>query len=248
MIKKFFYSNKNSSEKLEQSKHTPKRMTNYEIELDREEKKKITTFFKSSDIKLVVFDLHGTLTNRTSLHPYHIEYRNQYIEKQIGLSFPKHFSGGCDDAFLLFPSIDKYAFYKHRDHDPLFRFEKIHSPNPKLAEELRLTSKHFHTVLYSDSYLTQIERTLTAIGIDPIFDSIIGLENGQKKESSQFTTYPYLCERFNINMENVLIIGDRMDKDINPVLNAGGNGIRIESSSYILEAIDLINKTFANNM
>jgi len=39
-----------------------------------------------------------------------------------------------------------------------------------------------------------------------------------------------------------------MDKDINPVLNAGGNGIRIESSSYILEAIDLINKTFANNM
>jgi len=50
------------------------------------------------------------------------------------------------------------------------------------VEGLRSTPKHFHTALYSDSYLTQIERTLTAIGIDPIFDSIIGLENGQKRE------------------------------------------------------------------
>lgn len=30
--------------------------------------------------------------------------------------------------------------------------------------------------------INKIERTLTAIGIDPIFDSIIGLENGQKRE------------------------------------------------------------------
>lgn len=216
-----------------------------EIGQTREEKK-VSTFFNSSDIRLIVFDLHGTLTNRTSIHPYHIEYRNQYLERLLGHSVPEQFSVGTDEAFELFPTLDKYDFYKYRDNDPLFEFERIHLPNPKLAEKLMIISKQFHTVLYTDSYLKQIERTLSAIGIDNVFYSIIGMESGYRKVSSQFRIYPDLCSSLSIKMENVLIVGDRMDKDINPVLQSGGNGIKIETSADIMEALEIINKTFAN--
>ena len=216
-----------------------------EIGQTREEKK-VSTFFNSSDIRLIVFDLHGTLTNRTSIHPYHIEYRNQYLERLLGHSVPEQFSVGTDEAFELFPTLDKYDFYKYRNNDPLFEFERIHLPNPKLAEKLMIISKQFHTVLYTDSYLKQIERTLSAIGIDNVFYSIIGMESGYRKVSSQFSIYPDLCSSLSIKMENVLIVGDRMDKDINPVLQAGGNGIKIETSADIMEALEIINKTFAN--
>jgi FMN phosphatase YigB (HAD superfamily) len=216
-----------------------------EIGQTREEKK-VSTFFNSSDIRLIVFDLHGTLTNRTSIHPYHIEYRNQYLERLLGHSVPEQFSVGTDEAFELFPTLDKYDFYKYRDNDPLFEFERIHLPNPKLAEKLMIISKQFHTVLYTDSYLKQIERTLSAIGIDNVFYSIIGMESGYRKVSSQFSIYPDLCSSLSIKMENLLIVGDRMDKDINPVLQSGGNGIKIETSADIMEALEIINKTFAN--
>ena len=220
-------------------------MSIYEKVPTREEKK-VSTFFNSSDIRLIVFDLHGTLTNRTSIHPYHIVYRNQYLERLLGHSVPEQFSVNTDEAFGLFPALDKYDFYKHRDNDPLFEFERIHSPNPKLAEKLTAISKQFHTVLYTDSYLKQIERTLSAIGIDNVFYSVIGMENGHRKVSTQFSIYPNLCSSLGIKMENVLIVGDRMDKDINPVLQAGGNGIKIESSAHIMDALEIINKTFAN--
>lgn len=218
-------------------------MSFYKIEPTKENKK-VSTFFNSSEIKMIVFDLHGTLTNRTSVHPYHIEYRNQYLERLLGHTLPEQHLVGTDEAFALYPKLDKHDFYKYRDHDPLFRFEKIHTPNPRLAQKLKAVSKHFNTILYTDSYLKQIERTLIAIGIQDIFDNIIGIENGHRKISSQFTIYPDLCSSRGIKMENLLIVGDRMDKDINPVLKAGGNGIRIESSSYIFDALEIINRTF----
>lgn len=218
-----------------------------EMELSNGEKK-VTTFFSSYDIRLIVFDLHGTLTVRTSIHPYHIAYRNRYIEEKLGTPFPEFLSVGTDEAFALFPSLDKYEFYRHRDSDPSFLFERIHKPNPILAENLQKISKEFHTIVYSDSYLKQIKGTLIAIGIDNIFDDIIGMENGLRKVFSQHTLYPELCSSFSISMENVLIVGDRMDKDINPVLQAGGNGIRVESSAYIMDALEIINKTFARRV
>jgi len=222
-------------------------MSIHEIEPKREDNM-VSTFFYSSDIRLIVFDLHGTLTNRTSIHPYHIYYRNRYIEEKLGTRFPEHFSGGTDEAFALFPLLDKYEFYRHRDSDPFFFFERIHGPNPFLAEKLQVISNQFHTILYTDSYLKQIERTLIAIGIDDIFDDIIGIENGHRKVFSQNTVYPDLCSSYGIGIENILIVGDRMDKDINPVLQAGGNAIKIESSAYILDAIEIINKTFTGKI
>lgn len=205
---------------------------------------KVRSFLSSSNIKLIVFDLHGTLTNRTSIHPYHIEYRNKYIEKLLGYPIDENFIGGTDEVFALYPQLSKKDFYMHRDSDPLFEFNKIHLPNPILVEKLKLISDNFHTVLYTDSYINQIEKTLNAIGIKDCFDKLIGMESGFRKVTSQFIVYPKLCQEYGIEISNVLIVGDRMDKDINPVLQAGGNGIQVQSSLYILEALEIINKKF----
>ncbi|MBL6729790.1 MAG: HAD family hydrolase [Bacteroidia bacterium] len=204
----------------------------------------IQTYFNSTEIEMIVFDLHGTITNRTSIHPYHIQYRNDYIKSKLGFTVDESFNGGTDEAFSLFPELDKYEFYRHRDQDLSFRFDLIHKPNPELQKLLRLVNDKFNTVLYTDSYLKQIERTLQSIGINGLFNKLIGLESGHHKFSSQHLVYPSLCAQLGIEMKNVLIIGDRMDKDINPVLKSGGSGIRVESSKYIIPAVQLLLNTF----
>lgn len=210
-------------------------------------KSDIKTFFNSLDIKLVIFDLHGTLTNRTSIHPYHIEYRNNYIEKKIKIKLPQGFNFGTDEAFEKFSQLDKHEFYKTRDNDPLFRFDKIHKPNPILEIKLKELNQYFITVLFTDSYLKQIIKTLNCIGINNIFDEIIGVENGYRKSQSHNSFfYNKLCSRFQISKDQILIVGDRMDKDINPVLKAGGNGIKIKSNKNIIDAIEIILTLFTN--
>lgn len=215
-------------------------VNNPEMFMQNSDNEGVANYINSSKIKLIVFDLHGTLTGRTSIHPYHIDYRNRYIKKISNQPFPDQLKVGTDEAFALFPDVDKDEFYKHRDNDPSFKFEKIHSPTPRLAEELRFIANYFHIIIYTDSYLKQIERTLQVTGLENIFHSVIGIENGYRKISSQFTMYPELCKKYKIKMDNILIVGDRMDKDLNPVLKAGGNGIRIESNEYIHDAIEII--------
>ncbi len=243
--RKFSNYNSRTNHSRDVSKHKYYRVTNYDSNAIQA-REGIRTFLRSTEVQLIIFDLHGTITNRTSIHPYHIKYRNKYIENKLGNPLSENHMGGTDETFALFPQLDKHEFYKFRDNDPLFDFGKIHLPNPLLAVKLKSLSKRFKTILYTDSYLRQIERTLISIGIHDTFDSIIGMENGHRKSTSQFTIYPELCSNLDIEMSNILIVGDRMDKDINPVLQVGGNGIQIESSAYILDAIELINKTFTN--
>lgn len=201
---------------------------------------KVQSFIKSFDIKLIVFDLHGSITNRTSIHPYHINYRDNYIEKEIGITVPKNIQLTTNEAFELFPMLDKHGFYKFRDNDPSFKFENIHAPCPLLRAKLKVLSNSFIFALYTDSYHKQIDRTLQAINLQDIFTEIIGVEENQRKLASETIIYPELCKRYNISINNILMIGDRMDKDINPILNAGGNALRIESNDFILDALNYV--------
>ncbi len=204
----------------------------------------IQPFIQSSDIKLIVFDLHGSITNRTSIHPYHISYRNKYIEKETGATEPITIQLTTDEAFEQFPMLDKYAYYKKRDHDPAFKFESIHTPNPLLRAKLQALSSSFIFVLYTDSYHKQIDRTLEAVNLLGIFDEIIGVEENQRKLAPTTIIYPELCRRYHIHMHHILMIGDRMDKDINPILKAGGNALQVKSDEFMLEALDFIGNKF----
>lgn len=204
----------------------------------------IQSFFNSTDIKLIVFDLHGSLTNRTSIHSYHIEYRNRYSKDKLGFILPDNIQLTTDEAFALVPILDKQLFYKIRNDDPNFKFENIHTPIPKLGERMKFLSKSFHMVLYTDSYRKQIDKTLDAIKLNGIFDYIVGVEEKKQKLMRASLVYPMLCDRFNVDIHNILMVGDRMDKDINPVLEVGGNALRIESSEFILDGIKIIEDTF----
>lgn len=199
-------------------------------------------FLHSSDIKIIVFDLHGTITNRTSIHPYHIDYRNLYIEKKMGYAVPKNLLMSTDETFEMFPMLDKYAFYKYRDSDLLFDFGKIHFSIPKLKATLNSLSNSFSLVLQSDSYRKQIDRTLDAIDLNGIFGKIISKDEKQRKVLARTDLYGMLCDHYQVNMCNILMVGDRIDKDINPALYAGANAIRVKSSHFILEALELITK------
>lgn len=200
----------------------------------------VTSFLNSSNIKLIVFDLHGTLTNRASIHPYHVEYRNKYIERKNKQNGPNKFDLTLENVFKNFSDSDLKEYYFYRDNDPLFLFDKIHSVTPGLSFRLQQIKNSFHTILHSDSYQKQIDKTLDSIDLQDTFDIVVGIEDGYTKKNNQLRLYNDLCARFDIEIENILIVGDRMDKDIDPLVNAGGNGIKVESSEYIMAALDII--------
>jgi FMN phosphatase YigB (HAD superfamily) len=200
----------------------------------------VTSFITSKSIKLIVFDLHGTLTNRASIHPYHVEYRNKYVERKNKQNGPNKFDLTLENVFSAFSDSDLKEYYFYRDNDPLFLFDKIHSVTPGLSFRLQQIKNSFHTILHSDSYQKQIDKTLDSIGLQDDFDLVVGIEDGYTKKHSQLRLYNDLCAKFDIGIENVLIVGDRMDKDIDPLVNAGGNGIKVESSEYIMAALDII--------
>jgi FMN phosphatase YigB (HAD superfamily) len=200
----------------------------------------ITSFLNSSNIKLIVFDLHGTLTNRASIHPYHVEYRNKYVEQKIKQNEPNKFDLTLENVFKNFSDSDLKEYYFYRNNDPLFFFDKIHSVTPGLSFRLQQIKKYFHTIVYSDSYQNQIDKTIDSIGLQDAFDIVVGIEDGYTKKHNQLRLYNDLCASFDVEIENILIVGDRLDKDIDPLVNAGGNGIKVESSEYIMAALDII--------
>jgi FMN phosphatase YigB (HAD superfamily) len=157
---------------------------------------------------------------------------------------PENIPLTTNEAFELFPTLDKYDFFKHRDNDPVFNFERIHSACPQLRAKLKKLSSSFIFVLHSNSYRKQIEKTLAAINLHDVFQHIIGIEENQRKIANEAIIYSELCHRYNIGVNNILAIGDKMDKDINPILIAGGSALKIESNDYILDALNFITEKF----
>ena len=74
----------------------------------------------------------------------------------------------------------------------------------------------YHLVVFTKGELLDQENKFHRSGLKPFFDDIIVVSD--KTEAS----YYQLCERFSINVEQLLMVGNSFRSDIEPVLKLGG--------------------------
>ena len=74
----------------------------------------------------------------------------------------------------------------------------------------------YHLVVFTKGELLDQENKFHRSGLKPYFDDIIVVSD--KTEAS----YYQLCERFSINVEQLLMVGNSFRSDIEPVLKLGG--------------------------
>ena len=77
-------------------------------------------------------------------------------------------------------------------------------------------SGKYHLVVFTKGELLDQENKFRRSGLSPYFEDIIVVSDKTEK------SYYQLCERFSINVDQLLMVGNSFRSDIEPVLKLGG--------------------------
>lgn len=206
------------------------------------------------DIKVIIFDLDGTL------YPYSF-YEKQYYEFSINTIINLFGKDKCDAIRIL----SDYGIYEHYIPDKSrsltdlvlskgisidkwnsYRDKHFVISNLDKAETVKLCTLNglkeiYKLYLVTNNTMKTTKRILEEIGIkEEIFENIYSSENMYvcKKKKGKEYVYSLIKEKNRLQFENMLAVGDRYNVDLLPLLEQGGSGILIKMP----DEIDLIQK------
>lgn len=191
---------------------------------------------KQSDIKVVVFDLNGTIAERISDHPKHIAYRNHYILSNSNIDRTDLLPSSTTKA-LQAAGLSPLEYYIHRNHE--IDWSLFHQYSSEVNTSLnQLKEQGYKLVLYTDCHAIQVRKTLELLQLLDTFDLVISAEYNMKKPSPK--AYEFIMKEFELQAEEIVIIGNDFDMDILPLLLMNGNGILIKSKKELPMAVEKI--------
>ena len=186
--------------------------------------------------KVVVFDLNGTLTNRVSDHPKHLEYRNAYIRKHSGIRNTTLLPAETSSA-LKTVGLSPLRYYIERNNE--FDWNDFHTYNSLTFDLVHsLKERGFKIVLYTDCHGVQVKKTLEILNLLDAMDLIITEERNMKKPSPK--AFQFIAESFQCSPMEIVMIGNEYVKDLLPLILMGGSGIKVESEQELAQAISKI--------
>ena len=198
----------------------------------------IKSKIKNKHFNTIIFDLNGTITNSVSKNPKHISFRNDYMEDKIQMSIHGILPDETSKALELY-MLDPEEYYKYRNS--VVDWRTFHSFNETTYNMLsRLSSKGYNLVLYTDCYMEQVIPTLQILQIEPFFNLIVSKESGFKKPSPQ--AYKYIAKKFDVSLDQLLMIANDYAQDLKPLQDIGGNTIWIKSEQHLNKAQRIIRK------
>jgi HAD superfamily hydrolase (TIGR01549 family) len=198
----------------------------------------IKSNIKNTYFNTIIFDLNGTITNSVSKDPRHTMFRNDYIEDKIQLPIHGVLPDETSKALELY-MLDTDEYYKYRNG--IVDWRTFHSFNETTYNILsRLSSEGYNLVLYTDCYMEQVKPTLQILQIEAFFNLIVSKELGFKKPSTQ--AYSYIAKKFDVSMDQVLMVANDYGKDLKPLKDIGGNTIWIKSEKQLNKAQRIIKK------
>ena len=201
------------------------------------------------EIKLIIFDMDGTLYDMTDMAENNYEISVAYLMDHFHYSFedakafleehriyPYPFSGsGSSTQLFVQMGADLRHWNEYRS--ALFDFDRIKKENAIRTEDLLFFKKIAPIVLLTNNTGMNTKYVLDQIGIDiSIFDKV-QCNDDPRSTISKTSAMKQLIEEYGVQPEEALSIGDRYHIDAGPMLELGGKAIVVRNPSAFRKII-----------
>lgn len=202
-----------------------------------------------NDIKVIIFDLDGTLYNLNNVvsmnYRMQVDFYSAYTgstnEETVSV-FEKNniypvMNGESKSAteFFLRTGISSEEWNTYRDkHFRVNAINKDTAVDSKLMEQFYELGK---LVLLSSNSLNNIYKILNHISISKRFFSEIVCSDNKQGEGSfnKKEEMKLIAKSFHVSPKEMISIGDRYKTDIEPMLELGGKGVLIDNPSDLIK-------------
>ncbi len=178
-------------------------------------------------LKYILFDLDGTLTNPeegiTNSVAYSLEYYGIHVEDKRNLR--KFIGPPLKASYMIYYGFDdkkaEEAVAKYREYfAPKGVYEnEVYKNIPEVLEKLKY--KGYKLVVATSKPTVYAKRITEHFDLDKYFEDICGSElDGRRTNKAE--VIKYAIDKFNIEKDNVIMIGDRL----HDIVGAKNNGIK----------------------
>jgi FMN phosphatase YigB (HAD superfamily) len=195
------------------------------------------------EIKLIIFDLDGTLYDLNDVIQMNYQMQVSFFSEITNISIEDSQKILKDND--IFPTISKLSksatefFFRYgiskevwtRFREEHFDVTKINKTKAVKQEWLKEFSFLYPCVLLSSNSIKNIHQILLHIGIsEDIFSTIICSDNFcDINFFNKKTAINHISELFCVESSNILSIGDRYKTDIQPIIELGGYGVQVSA-------------------
>nr|MDA3949882.1 HAD family hydrolase [Spirochaeta sp.] len=122
--------------------------------------------------------------------------------------------------------------------------EAFLSPDPALHVTLSHLRAHFPLAALTNNPHEIGVRCLRALGIGALFDTVTGLDDSGESKPS-WGPFQHALTQLHVPVNGVLMIGDRYDVDLEPVICRGGGAILVETREDVSRIPDVVGERYA---
>lgn len=126
----------------------------------------------------------------------------------------------------------------------LIRPEDHLTVDTEVARVISRLSEHFQIGALTNNPAEIGDRTLSVLGIARFFRTVSGLDTAGESKPS-WAPFEEALRALGSDVGETIMIGDRYDVDLEPVICRGGGGILIESRRDILALPDVLSERYA---
>jgi len=200
-----------------------------------------------NEIKLIIFDLDGTLYNLDDVVAMNYQMQLDFYTSYMGKS--------KFDAILTFEKNDIYPIMSKKSksateffvqsgipasewnsyRESNFDVMAINTENSVKLDVIKRFQDFCPLVLLSSNSSNSINRILNHINIcTSCFEDIICSNHKYSKDSfRKIKEMKLLADRYGISTDSILSIGDRYKTDIEPMLKLGGHGVLVDGPAGV---------------
>jgi FMN phosphatase YigB (HAD superfamily) len=199
------------------------------------------TFLASQSPAVLLFDIDNTLYRHNNYVYQQVDvliqrlsqHRDEPVEKtrklvshtreQIAAKSGRKPSLGNTFVALGIPITTSVAW-----RTELMRPEEYLQADPVIGETLQVLARRFRLGAITNNPVVIGYRTLDVLGIRSLFDVVVGLDTTMHSKPA-WEPFAAALEALASTPNEAIMVGDRYDVDLEPMICRGGSGILIES-------------------